>query len=104
MDGEILGSAIVEGGSATITFTELSSVGTADFVVTAFNYIPYISTIDVVPASGPYIVYTSNIVNDASGNNNGLIDYGEKYLLTVELHKCWHCRCNKCNYNFINNM
>jgi len=46
-------------------------------VVTAFNYIPYISTIDVVPASGPYIVYTSNIVNDASGNNNGLIDYGE---------------------------
>ena len=85
MDGEILGSAIVEGGSATITFTELSSVGTADFVVTAFNYIPYISTIDVVPASGPYIVYTSNIVNDASGNNNGLIDYGENILLTVEL-------------------
>jgi len=60
-----------------LLFTELSSVGTADFVVTAFNYIPYISTIDVVPASGPYIVYTSNIVNDASGNNNGLIDYGE---------------------------
>ena len=85
MNGEILGSAIVEGGSATITFTELSTVGTADFVVTAFNYIPYISTIDVVPASGPYIVYTSNIVNDASGNNNGLIDYDENILLTVEL-------------------
>jgi len=85
MDGEILGSAIVTGGTATISFDELSSLGTVDFVVTAFNYIPYMTTINIVAAAGPYIVYVSNLINDIAGNNNGLMDYGENILLTVDL-------------------
>jgi len=74
-EGNLLGSAFVEDGSATINFDPLENVGTLDVVVTAFNYRPYISTIEVVPAEGPYIVYVAHQVNDASGN--GLIDYNE---------------------------
>jgi len=85
MDGEILGSAIVEAGVATITFDGLTAIGTADFVVTAFNYIPYISTIDVIPAEGAYVTYATNTINDIAGNDDGLMDYSEDILLTVGL-------------------
>ena len=33
--------------------------------------------IDVIPPSGPYVVHFDNAINDASGNNNGLMDTGE---------------------------
>lgn len=85
MDGEIIGTAVVESGSAIIDFDALNDVGVMDLVVTAFNYIPYESTVEVVPADGAYIVYTENIVNDAAGNNDGLIDYNENILLTIAL-------------------
>ncbi|MFK5855496.1 MAG: C25 family cysteine peptidase, partial [Bacteroidota bacterium] len=85
MNGEILGSVTVEGGAATITFDELGTIGTMDFVVTAFNYIPYISTIDAVPAGGTFIYYATNLINDITGNNDGLMDYSEDILLTVGL-------------------
>lgn len=85
MNGEIMGSEIVSGGSAIIEFEALTQVGTADIVVTSFNAIPYISTVDIVPADGPFVVYASNSINDASGNNNGLMDYSENILLTVGL-------------------
>lgn len=85
MNGEIIGSAIVEGGAATITFDGLNTIGTADFVVTAFNYRPCISTVDVIQAAGPYVIYTTNVINDIAGNNDGLMDYAENILLTVGL-------------------
>jgi len=85
MDGEILGSAIVEGGTATIEFDALGTIGTIDFVVTAFNYLPYISTVDVIPAAGAFVTYASSIINDASGNADGLMDYSENILLTIGL-------------------
>ena len=85
MDGEILGTVIVSGGSGLIEFDALTQVGTADIVVTSFNAIPYISTVDIVPADGPFVVYANNIINDASGNNNGMMDYNENILLTVGL-------------------
>lgn len=85
MDGEIIGSAIVIGGSATLTFDALSTLGTADFVVTAFNYIPYISTVEIIPAAGAYVTYATNVINDIAGNNDSLMDYAENILLTVGL-------------------
>ncbi len=86
MNGELIGSAVIEGGSATIEYDPLLTVGTEDFVVTAFNYKPYIATIDIVPAEGPYIIYANHVVNDETGNNNGLIDYNETISLdfTIE--------------------
>jgi hypothetical protein len=85
MDGEILGTATVENGSAIIAFDPLNEIGFTDFVVSAFNYRPYITTIEVIPNDGPYVIYATNSVNDASGNNDGLVDYHESILLTVGL-------------------
>ena len=84
MDGEIIGSATVEGGSATIVFMPLNEIGVMDLVVTAFNYVPYESTVEIVPASGPYIVNVGNVIDDSNGNNDGFIDYTETILLTLD--------------------
>jgi peptidase C25-like protein/type IX secretion system substrate protein len=85
LNGEILGTTIVESGEATIYFDQLSTLGTADFVVTNFNYRPYISTIDIVLEEGAYVIYANSSINDIAGNNNGLMDYSESILLTIGL-------------------
>ena len=86
MNGEVLGTAIVTSGSATIVFDPLSETGMADVVVTAFNYRPYISTVEVIAADGPYIVISTVTLNDQNGNNNGMIDYAESQVyLTIGL-------------------
>ena len=84
MDGEIIGSATVEGGSATIVFMPLNNLGVMDLVITAFNYVPYESTVEIVPASGPFIVNVGNTIDDSNGNNDGFIDYTETILLTLD--------------------
>lgn len=85
MDGVIIGSSYVDAGAATIEFDALQEIGTIDLVVTAFNYIPYETTVDIISNSGPYITYATNAVNDEGGNNDDLVDYNESILLTVGL-------------------
>ncbi|NOX86881.1 MAG: hypothetical protein GXO86_13110, partial [Chlorobi bacterium] len=85
MNGEILGTAIVEDGSATITFDPPEVDSTADLVVTAFNYRPYISTVEFVTLQTAFIVYAGSEINDSLGNADGRIDYGEDIFLTVGL-------------------
>jgi len=85
MDGEIIASAYVTSGTATMVFTPLQDMGTMDLVITSFNYLPYESTVDIINNSGPFVVYANNFVNDESGNNDNMIDYNESILLTVGL-------------------
>jgi len=85
LDGDIIATAVVVDGEALLVFDALDEPGTADIVVTAFNYRPYISTIEIVPATGAYITYAGNVVNDVEGNDNGLMDYAEEIYLTVDL-------------------
>ncbi|MDY0103337.1 MAG: C25 family cysteine peptidase [Lentimicrobium sp.] len=83
LDGEILGTAFVDGGTAVIEIPTLSNVGTMKLAVTAFNHIPYIVDVDVFPLDGPYVVYNSQMINDADGNNNQQLDYDESVLLSL---------------------
>ncbi len=84
MDGELIGSAFIEDGTATIEFDELMNIVTLDLVVTAFNFRPYIATIDVMPANGSYIVYSAYQINDDSlGNGNNSPEYNEYVFLSV---------------------
>jgi hypothetical protein len=76
INNQIIGTEYVSGGSATVSFDAITSIETVTIAVTAYNYIPYLTDVDVVPVSGPYISYVSHILNDATGNNNGLADYG----------------------------
>lgn len=84
-DGEILGTAIVSNGTALISIPTLTSVGSMKLAVTAFNHLPYITDIDILPLEGPYVVYDNQTINDADANNNGQLDYGETVLMTIGL-------------------
>jgi hypothetical protein len=59
--------------------------GDALLVVTAFNTETIYEIITVIPADGPYVIYAGHTVNDANGNNDGLMDYGESVMLTIML-------------------
>lgn len=85
MDGNLKAAVLADSlGNAELTFDPFTVPGTADFVVTGQNYQPYISTIEVIPADGPFVTYQSHWVNDtANGNGNGNIDYGEDVYLSV---------------------
>ncbi|MEZ5083529.1 MAG: C25 family peptidase C-terminal domain-containing protein, partial [Bacteroidales bacterium] len=85
INNQIIGKAYVNGGSATVSFVPLTSIGTVTIAVTAYNYIPYLGEADIVPASGPYLSLSSYIIDDAIGNNNGEADYDESITLNVTL-------------------
>jgi len=81
MDNVIHGVALAdENGHADIDLEAFPAPGIAEIVVTAQNYQPYIASIDIIPAEGPYIIYANHVVNDESGNDNGMIDCGESIL------------------------
>ncbi len=86
IDGVLHGAAYVDqSGSVDIPITPFEEPGTADIVVTAQNRQPYTATIQVITPQGPYVVYDSCSINDAAGNDNGLIDCGEIILLGIGL-------------------
>jgi hypothetical protein len=86
MNNILYGAALADAsGVATITLAPFTVPGTADVVVTKQNRSPYIGTVTVATPSGPYIVYTSNVLHDVAGNNNGQADYSEDITFDVQL-------------------
>jgi hypothetical protein len=84
MDNVLHGVCLADSlGHADVIIEAFTTPGDADIVITAQNFQPYIETISVIPADGPYVIYNSHLVNDADGNNNGQIDYHESILLDV---------------------
>ncbi|HBC45868.1 MAG TPA: hypothetical protein DCZ43_02365 [candidate division Zixibacteria bacterium] len=86
IDGVLHGAGLIgSSGVADITLVPFTGPGTANIVVTAQNRIPYMGTIQLIAPSGPFVVFDSSTVNDAAGNNNGIIDCGENIVLGVRL-------------------
>ncbi len=81
----IIGTATVSGGVATINFAPFTTIDTFTVAVTAYNYIPYIGEVIIIPAFGPYVSYTAHTVKDPTGNLNHQADYGESIILDLEL-------------------
>nr|NQU88920.1 PKD domain-containing protein [Bacteroidota bacterium] len=71
--------------SGSVTIPNEFTPGDVMLVVTGFNASTIYQTIECIPMSGPYIVFNTAEVNDASGNNNGQLDYGETAGLDVAL-------------------
>jgi len=71
--------------SGMVSINHSLSPGDALLVVTGFNTETIYQTISVVPSAGAFVIYESHIVNDASGNNNGMLDYGETPMLSISL-------------------
>ncbi len=86
MNGEILGVAEGTGSTVSIQIPVITPGNVVTLTVTKQNYYRYSSQIQVVPAEGPYVVADTCIVNDASGNNDGLVDYAESPLLSLRAY------------------
>ncbi len=86
-NGVLYGSAYTNAsGTAVIPISQALPVGEMiTLTVTAFNHIPSVTSVQVISPDGPYVVFDSAVVNDASGNANGSVDFGESILLGVQL-------------------
>ncbi|MBD3403344.1 hypothetical protein GF420_10650, partial [candidate division GN15 bacterium] len=86
-NGQLFGAAYTgTDGSAVIPFNDALPVGEdVTLTVTAFNGLPYVTTMTVITPSGPYVVYDSHENNDINGNGNGVVEAGESILTGVQL-------------------
>jgi hypothetical protein len=82
INGEIIGTGTITGGQATISFPAINNVGTLKVTVFGFNRVTYINEIDIIPASGPFVAYMSNMVNGVAG---GQVHYGQTVQLGIQL-------------------
>lgn len=85
INNQIIGTGIINGGNVAVNFDPLTTIGTVTIAVTAFNHIPYLADVDIVPANGPYVNLTGFEVNDIAGNNNGEPDFNEEISLHITL-------------------
>lgn len=86
INNQLIGTGFISGGATTITISPQANIDTVDIIVTAFNHKPYFGSAFLIPNTGPYLVYSSNMVNDFTGNNNGLLDYGESINISLALN------------------
>ncbi len=86
-DGVLYGSAVTNGaGMASITMSEAPAEPmTLTLTVTAYNKVTAMETVEVLPPSGPYLVFDSLLVLDADGDDDGILDEGEHVSLTLAL-------------------
>ena len=86
MNGVLLDAQLADAsGIVNLTFSAIANVGVADIVITKQFKAPYLGTVQIFPPTGPYVVYSSNVINDPTGNNNSLADYNELIDMTVDL-------------------
>jgi hypothetical protein len=85
VNGEIIGTGYMVGGSVTIDIAPLTSLDPIVVTGTAFNHTSYLGDIAVVPAEGPFVSSNVHVVNDLLANNNQMLDYNEAALLNVSL-------------------
>jgi hypothetical protein len=84
-DGDILSTGIISGGAVTLTFPAQNDATTLTLTITAFNFLPHIYDIDVMSANMVSLVFDEDHVIDITGNNNGLLDFGESVTYTIDL-------------------
>lgn len=85
-DGVLHGSALVgSSGVVEVPIEPVLSGGDVDIVVTKPQHKPYMVQVPAAALVGPYVVLDTYTINDQSGNNNGLADYGETISLNVSL-------------------
>ncbi|MCK4569809.1 MAG: T9SS type A sorting domain-containing protein, partial [Bacteroidales bacterium] len=87
-DGIMHGTALtdVDGEAIILIDPLILTTGTAQLTISGYNCLTTTYNIAVVPAAGPFIIYNDHILDDiAGGNANGLPDFGESILMTINL-------------------
>ncbi|UCE66302.1 MAG: hypothetical protein JSU85_15915 [Candidatus Zixiibacteriota bacterium] len=85
VNGDIIGTGLGTGSPESIPIEP--QIPGYNMIVTATlpNYYRYEATIPIITTSGAYVIYDSSAVDDASGNGNGVIEFGENINLGVQL-------------------
>lgn len=74
------------GTDVILNFDPINTIETLNIVVTKQNKQPYFGTVDLIAPTGTdYIVLFSHLNDDATENNNGIIEYNEFISLDIEL-------------------
>ncbi len=87
-DGILYGSVVTDAlGTAMILLDPLPTMPmTLSLTVSAYNKIPTIEPVEVLPPSGPYVTYEGSAVADVDeGDGDGLCEAGETVLMTIRL-------------------
>jgi len=85
-DGALQGAAMANSsGVAEVELIPITEPGEADVVITGQNLKPFFGTVMVSAPDGPHVALHSFELDDASGNNNGLADYGESFVLDISM-------------------
>ncbi|HPR17380.1 MAG TPA: C25 family cysteine peptidase, partial [Candidatus Cloacimonadota bacterium] len=85
IDNDIIGTAEGTGTPVSISIDPQTPGSTMLVTVTKQNYFRYTAQVPVIPPTGAYVVFDNYVVNDASGNANGLVDFGEDILLSIDV-------------------
>ena len=82
---ELIGRAIADAnGDATITFEMLTDPAPLDITITAHNRNKLTGEVLVI-ANQPYLIYSAYQLNDAGGNNDGCVDFGENIMMALTI-------------------
>ena len=86
-DGIMYGTATSnQNGQASISIDPVfTSPGMAKLYISGFNCTPHEFEVQVIPAEGAYIILNDYELDDNTGNNNGMADYGETISLNITL-------------------
>ncbi|NQS99162.1 MAG: T9SS type A sorting domain-containing protein [candidate division Zixibacteria bacterium] len=85
VDDLIIGVAESNGETMDIPIEPQTPGDTMLVTATLQNYYRYMELVDIFPQANQYIIFNSLEINDASGNNNGLADFGETVQLSITI-------------------
>lgn len=83
IDNQLITAGFVTNGIVTLNFPAFQTPDTVQLVLTAFNHVPYIANLAIIPNNGPYLIYNHNTISDAAYNNNSQADFGETVFMDV---------------------
>lgn len=85
VNNEIIGASIATNGVTQVLIVSQEPGNQIIVTVTMQNYYRYEQVIECIPPSGPYMIYNAYSIDDAAGNGNGLVDYGESIVLDMAM-------------------
>ncbi len=84
--GELIGSAVSTGGETTISIPDQLPGQDLIVTVTKQNFYRERRVVPIIPPEGSFVIFDDVVINDASGNNDGNLDFTEDVTLSVNLH------------------
>ena len=85
VNNEIIGTAVGTGSPVTISIAAQMPPNQILVTITKQNYYRYESFVDVIPPSGPYVIFNDLTIDDINGNGNGIMETGESIMATIAM-------------------